>query len=73
MMDSASGLDIESSYTEASLPYDDPVSYPDQLEPTSEATEAKGSLAERIGSNKVYLLSEAALAARVGKVRKTLI
>lgn len=49
------------------LSYDE-VPYEEQL-PTEEETQASNSLANRIGSSKVYLLSDSI--ARAGKVRLT--
>ena len=50
------------------LSYDDTVAYEEQL-PTEAERERAASLANRIGSSKVYLLSESSVATRVGKVR----
>ena len=50
------------------LSYDDTVAYEEQL-PTEAERESAASLANRIGSSKVYLLSESSVATRVGKVR----
>jgi hypothetical protein len=51
----------------SSLSYDDTVPYEDQLSPNDDEP-SHASLANRIGSTKVYLLSESSIA-RVGKVR----
>lgn len=51
----------------STLSYDETVPYEEQLPDPSTETE-RTSLANRIGSSKVYLLSESS-AARVGKVR----
>ncbi|KIM34816.1 hypothetical protein M413DRAFT_20860 [Hebeloma cylindrosporum] len=48
------------------LSYDDNVAYEEQL-PTEAERERAASLANRIGSSKVYLLSESSAASRVGK------
>ena len=50
------------------LSYDDTVAYEEQLSTEAER-ESAASLANRIGSSKVYLLSESSVATRVGKVR----
>jgi hypothetical protein len=62
-MDIASEANPSTEYS--TLSYDDSIPYEDQL-PTEEP--ARASLANRIGSTKVYLLSESSIA-RVGKVR----
>lgn len=49
----------------APLSYDDTVAYEEQLPTESE----RGSLANRIGTTKVYLLSETTVATRPSKVR----
>ncbi|KAK7696605.1 hypothetical protein QCA50_001263 [Cerrena zonata] len=69
-MDDTPAFDVEVPNLEAPLSYDDTTPYSEQVEPIAEGAEvsnAKGTLADRIGSNKVYLISDAALAARVGK------
>lgn len=71
-MDVADAIAPQTEFT--SLSYDDTVSYEEQLpteaERAAEAARA-ASLANRIGSSKVYLLSEssAAAATRAPKVR----
>ena len=50
------------------LSYDDTVAYEEQL-PTEAERERSASLATRIGSSKVYLLSESSVATRTSKVR----
>lgn len=50
----------------AALSYDDSVAYEEQV-PTD--AERAASLAKRIGTSKVYLLSESSAVARAGKVR----
>jgi len=50
------------------LSYDDSVAYEEQL-PTEAERECAASLANRIGSSKVYLLSESSATTRVSKVR----
>ncbi|KAM6495482.1 hypothetical protein JOM56_008188 [Amanita muscaria] len=61
-MDIATDLEAPADIVHATLSYDDSVPYEDQLPETT------ASLAERIGSTKVYLLSEASSkAARLGK------
>ena len=74
-MENTSAFDIDPSVTHPPLPYDDTVPYSEQVDPIlkEEATEVSlstGALADRIGTNKVYLISDAALATRVGKVRR---
>lgn len=49
------------------LSYDDTVAYEEQI-PTEAERERAASLANRIGSSKVYLLSESSVATRVSKV-----
>jgi hypothetical protein len=49
----------------ASLSYDDTIAYEEQVPTHPSNDPARASLADRIGSTKVYLLSES----RVGKVR----
>ncbi len=63
-MDSLDNLDPELS----ALSYDDDVAYEDQ-HPTHPSNDpGRAALANRIGTSKVYLLSESSTA-RVGKVR----
>jgi hypothetical protein len=63
-MDIASEANPPIEYS--TLSYDDTVPYEDQLPNADEP--AQSSLANRIGSTKVYLLSESSIA-RVAKVR----
>jgi hypothetical protein len=63
-MDIASEANPLAEYS--TLSYDDTVPYEDQLPDDGEPAQA--SLANRIGSTKVYLLSESSVA-RVAKVR----
>lgn len=69
-MDTAPGPYEPSSSTSA-LPYDDTVPYEDQVSAAPdvfEPSDSGRSLADRIGTTKVYLLSDASKS-RVGKVR----
>ena len=59
------GVNIEEF---SALNYDDTVAYEQQI-PTTEP-EVVASLAKRIGTSKVYLLSESSAATRAGKVRR---
>lgn len=57
------GVNIEEF---SALNYDDTVAYEQQLPTEREIA----SLAKRIGTSKVYLLSESSAATRAGKVRR---
>jgi hypothetical protein len=67
-MDIASDANPHAEYS--TLSYDDTVPYEDQLpiQPSNDDDPSRTSLANRIGTTKVYLLSESSIA-RVGKVR----
>jgi len=52
------------------LSYDDTVPYEEQL-PTAEEQAVAASLKNRIGTAKVYLLSDTSVAQRTGKVRSS--
>jgi ATP:corrinoid adenosyltransferase len=66
-MDAADEISLRIEST--MLSYDDTVAYEEQL-PTEEEVAATGSLANRIGNSRVYLLSESTAAtARTTKVR----
>lgn len=73
-MDNTPEVDVELPGAQVPLSYDETLPYSEQLEPTfkvvAEGSSAKGTLADRIGTNRVYLISDAALAARAGKVRR---
>jgi hypothetical protein len=58
------GVNIEEL---SALNYDDTVAYEQQLPSEHEVA---ASLAKRIGTSKVYLLSESSAATRAGKVRR---
>ena len=58
------GVNIEEF---SALNYDDTVAYEEQLPSENEVA---ASLAKRIGTSKVYLLSESSAATRAGKVRR---
>lgn len=61
----------DSSLELSTLSYDDTIPYEDQFATHPSIDMGRASLANRIGTTKVYLLSESAVA-RVGKVRRQL-
>jgi hypothetical protein len=65
-METLPGDDIAPEFTV--LSYDDDVTYEEQIPAHTHNDSEHTSLANRIGSTKVYLLSESSVA-RVGKVR----